>query len=182
MRRAPTPLPFLFPKRTLAAALLAVTLAATMPAAWAAKATAAAPIEGVVTRVIDGDTLLLQPAGQPAIDVRLRDIDAPEICQPWGVEAKRALEEFTLGKRAELRPSSKDNWGRTVGALTVEGVSIGSRMVEDGHAWSARTKWDRGPLVKQERQAKALGRGLHATAGAEMPKDFRARVGRCPKP
>ena len=182
MRRAPTPPRLAFETSALSAALLAVALAAPMPAAHAAKASATAPIEGVVTRVIDGDTLLLQPAGQQAIDVRLRDIDAPEICQPWGVEARRALEEFTLGKRAELHPSGKDNWGRTVGALTVEGISIGSRMVEEGHAWSARTKWDRGPLVKQERAAKALGRGLHATAGAEMPKDFRARVGRCPKP
>ena len=54
-------------------------------------------------------------------------------------------------------------------------------MVSEGHAWSTRTKWDNGPLVKQERQAMALKRGLHATPGAVMPKHFRVTT-KCPPP
>jgi endonuclease YncB( thermonuclease family) len=140
------------------------------------------PVQGVVTKVIDGDSLLLQPAGQPPIEVRLRDIDAPEICQPWGPEAKRALEELALGKPAELTRHARDRWERTIGTLLIDGQDVGKRMVEEGHAWSVRTRWDRGPLVKQERQAQALRRGLHASTGAQMPKDFRREHGPCVTP
>ena len=78
-----------------------------------------APLSGVVTRVIDGDTLLLQPAGKPPMEVRLRNIDAPESCQPWGPESKRALEEYALGKTAELRTSGRDSYGRVIGSLSI---------------------------------------------------------------
>ena len=140
-----------------------------------------APVVGVVTRVIDGDTLVLQPPGKAPLEVRLRDIDAPESCQAWGPESRRALEEYALGRTAELRAGARDAYGRTLGGLSVDGQDIGSRMVTEGHAWSIRTRWDTGPLVKQERQAIALRRGLHATPGAVMPKLFREAT-RCPVP
>ena len=59
-------------------------------------------------------------------------------------------------------------------------VDIGDRMVRDGHAWSARFKYDRGPYMAEERMAVALKRGLHGEAGAVMPRDFRQRNGECP--
>ena len=165
--------------RTFAAAL---GLVLAPLAAQAAPASQAVPIAGVVTRVIDGDTLVFQPAGNPPLDVRLRDIDAPESCQPWGAEAKKALEEMALGKQATLSASGRDAYGRTLGLVTIDEQSLSKRLVEDGHAWSVRTKWDNGPLVKQERQAKALSRGLHSQAGAIPPKEFRRVKGACPPP
>lgn len=150
-------------------------------AAGAAGARDSAPVQGVVTKVIDGDTLVVQIAGKPPLDVRIKDIDAPEICQAHGPEAKKALEELALGKTASVVTSARDSFGRTIATLTIDGQSVGKRMVEDGHAWSVRFKYDRGPLVKQERQAKALNRGLHQQFGAQMPKDFRRSKGPCPK-
>lgn len=141
----------------------------------------AAPLAGVVTRVIDGDTLVLRPPAGAPLEVRLRDIDAPESCQDWGPEARRALEEFALGKTAELRAGPRDAYGRTVGRVTVDGQDLGVRMVVEGHAWSTRTKWDNGPLVKQERQAMVLRRGLHAAPGAVVPWRFRETT-KCPRP
>ncbi|MCB1983320.1 MAG: excalibur calcium-binding domain-containing protein [Rhodoferax sp.] len=52
-------------------------------------------------------------------------------------------------------------------------------MVAEGHAWSLRTKWDRGPYVAQERMARSLDRGLHAAGGAIAPAEFRRRNGPC---
>ncbi|HZF81192.1 MAG TPA: thermonuclease family protein [Rubrivivax sp.] len=163
--------------------LLALTVLAVLPAGGpAAAGRPPTPVQGTVGRVVDGDTLWFMPAGQAPVVVRLRDIDAPEICQPWGPEAKQALIDLALHRQATLRGMARDSHGRTLGSIAVDGVDVGALMVAEGHAWSARTRYDRGPLVKQERMAKALGRGLHATGGAVMPREFRqAQGGTCPQ-
>ena len=136
-------------------------------------------VQGMVTGVTDGDSVWLTPAGQPAIAVRLRDIDAPESCQPWGDEARKALQTVALNKVATLQISGKDSRGRTLGVLMIEELNVGRYLVENGHAWSLRTRWDQGPLVKQEKMARALSRGLHGTPGAVQPQEFRRRHGNC---
>lgn len=140
----------------------------------------AVPVQGIVTQVTDGDSLWITPPGQPGIEVRLRDIDAPEICQAWGPEARRALTDLALNKPATLRPTGRDSYGRTVGVLVVDDADIAQRLVEGGHAWSLRWRNDAGPLVKQERMAKALSRGLHEGGAAIPPAEFRRINGPCP--
>jgi endonuclease YncB( thermonuclease family) len=164
--------------------LVAIGLAtAAVTAAAQAKNRPAQGQQGLVVAVTDGDTLTLRlPDGKP-VTVRLRDIDAPELCQPWGPEAKAALSELALNKLAILTPSARDSFGRVVGRITVEELDVGRRMVEDGHAWSTRSRYDRGPLVKQERMAKALGRGLHPQVPRAVPPwEWRRSQGPCPKP
>jgi endonuclease YncB( thermonuclease family) len=159
--------------------LLAAGAALAVPTAWAAKPAAPEVLQGVVTQVIDGDTLRFTVAGQPAIEVRLAQIDAPEVCQAWGAEAKRALSELALNKPATLRPTGRDRQGRRIGVLLVEGASVGQQLVQEGHAWSLVGRNGRGPLVKEERVAKSLGRGLHAGGGAVKPEDFLRSHGPC---
>lgn len=174
-------------RRRAGAALLGLALAgagafaATPRAASApgAARAAAGPVEGVITKITDGDSLWLQPQGQAPIEVRLRDIDAPEICQDGGEDAKRMLESLALGKPATLKIAARDSYGRAVGLVLVEGRSLSSLMVAEGHAWSQRTRFDRGPLMKEERMAQALKRGLHAGPKPVMPKDFRKAHGPC---
>jgi endonuclease YncB( thermonuclease family) len=173
-----------YPARGILASALACLWLLVAPAAVTAqqpakRADAHGPIEGVIHRVTDGDSLWLQPAGKPAIEVRLRDIDAPEICQDYGPDAKKALEQMALGKTATLTISARDAHGRSIGQVMVEGQSLSRMMVAEGHAWSTRSRYDRGPLMKEERMAIALRRGVHATSGAVMPKDFRKAHGPC---
>lgn len=153
---------------------------ACIPSLWV-QAAPQKSVQGLVTRVTDGDSVWLTPPGKPALHVRLRDIDAPEFCQPWGEEARQALADLVLNKVATLQVSGRDSYGRTVGALTVEDLNVGRHLVENGHAWSVRTRWDQGPLVKQEKMARALSRGLHGVPGAVQPKDFRRLQGPCPR-
>ena len=140
----------------------------------------AAPVQGMVTAVPSGDTVMLTLADQRQVSVRLRDIDAPESCQPWGEEARAALSTLALTKVATLQAGARDGQGRTVGNLMLDDLNVSRFLVENGHAWSVRTRWDQGPLVKQEKMARALTRGLHATPGAVQPKEFRRLHGRCP--
>ena len=141
----------------------------------------APPVEGTVVRVVDGDTLVVAPseAGRAPITVRIEGIDAPEICQPHGPEARRALEEMVLNQPVVAHPRGHDDHGRTLAKLLRGTNDVGDRLVRDGHAWSYRYRDDKGPYVAQERMAHALYRGLHATRQAVSPREFRRVHGRC---
>lgn len=155
----------------ITAACAAALLACSLGAVAAPKA--AAPLQGTVTEVYDGDTVLVNPVSGAAFQVRLNGIDAPETCQDWGPEAKAALKDWVLDRIVTLTPAGRAEQGRMSATLVLEGANINGRMVSEGHAWSVRVRWDQGPYVKQERQAKALGRGLHGQGNAVMPSDFR---------
>lgn len=174
--------------RIALALLLAATLA--LPAAAQAagkKKRPATPslLEGQVAEVIDGDSLrFAQAQADPKaevklLEVRLVGIDAPEGCQAWGPEAREALREHVAGKPVQLRTQGLDVYQRTLAVLVVDGMDVNERMVAEGHAWSQRFQWDKGPYVEKERVAKALKRGLHAAPGAVLPKDFRRLNGAC---
>jgi len=138
-------------------------------------------ITGTVSRIVDGDTLWVKPAAEDApVVVRIDGIDAPETCQPGGKEATVALAELALNRTVTVRPVATDDFGRKVGKVFDGTRDIGDRMVRDGHAWSTRYKYDRGPYVAEERMAQALKRGLHAETGAIHPREFRQRNGPCP--
>ena len=160
-------------------ALAAASLPAAGQSGKAGRPAPPEPLQGVVTQVIDGNTLRFNVTGQPAIEVRLAQIDAPELCQAWGAEARRALSELALNKPATLRPVGRDEKGRSIGVLVVDGISAGQQLVQDGHAWSLTGRNGRGPLVKEERMAQALDRGLHAGRTAVKPEVFRRSNGPC---
>ena len=137
-------------------------------------------LQGTVVRVTDGDSLWLEPVPPgPPVELRLQDIDAPEICQAWGPEAKRALQDLVLNKSVSVRVSGRDTHGRTLGTLQLDTLNVNKTLVQEGHAWSHRYKFDRGPYVAEERMAKALSRGFNADPGAVMPRDFRRDHGPC---
>jgi endonuclease YncB( thermonuclease family) len=136
---------------------------------------------GRVTHVSDGDSLWVQPedTALKPVEIRLADIDAPEICQPWGGQAREALKERVGGKTVGVRVVGRDGYGRTLARVLLEGQSVNAWLVSEGHAYSHRTRWDQGPLVKQEKVARTLRRGVHAHGGAMLPKDFRRSHGPC---
>ena len=136
--------------------------------------TTAGAVERKGLDALDGNTLLVQGAdGQPQ-KLRLAGVDAPVICQPWGTEARDALREWVKGQVLDV--------SGTPGSAKVvfEGRELSSRMVEEGHAWSTRTKWDRGPFVKEERVAQALKRGMHANGGNQRPAEWKRTHAPCP--
>jgi micrococcal nuclease len=140
-------------------------------------------LSGQVSRIVDGDTFWLKTAAdaEPVV-IRIEGIDAPESCQAGGPEATQALTQLALNRNVTVQIVARDEHARVVGKVVDGSVDIGDRMVRDGHAWSARYKYDRGPYVAEERMAVALKRGLHGEPGAVMPRDFRQRNGECPHP
>jgi len=143
--------------------------------AWAGPAA----LQGTVTEVYNGQTLQITQPGGAAVEVRLAGVDVPEPCQNWGPDARDALKAWVMGRQVTVTPSGRAEKGRIAATVTLEGANINSRMVEEGHAWSVRERYDRGPYVKQERMAHSLLRGLHAAGGALRPADFRRQHGPC---
>jgi micrococcal nuclease len=136
---------------------------------------------GVVTFVVDGDTLYVRPIeGGAPLNVRIAGVDAPETCQPGGAEAHQALLERVLRRQVVVTTQGQDSYGRALATLTLSRDDVGLWLVRHGHAWSYQYGGSASPYVLAEQSARVLGRGLFADPQAEHPSDFRRRYGRCP--
>ena len=110
--------------------------------------------------VHDGDTLTGITASNEKVKVRLDAIDAPEIKQPYGQAAKKALSDMVFGKEVVIYPKTKDKYGRTVGHVVVGKKDVNLAMLEQGMAWHY-VKYDKNERLGQaEAEAKAAHRGL----------------------
>ncbi len=146
----------------------------------AGAAAAAQVFVGTVTRVADGDTLWLQPddAARRPLKLRLRGIDAPELCQRWGVQSRDALAARVLQRRVSVELRTRDDYGRALGTLQVDGADVSAELVAAGHAWSQRWRGG-GPYLREEQKARAARRGLFADPAAIEPRQFRRSHGPC---
>jgi endonuclease YncB( thermonuclease family) len=139
-----------------------------------------AAMDGVVTRVSDGDTLWVRPleGGRPR-KLRVQGIDAPERCQAWGREAHQQLSALVLGRRVHVDEGPFDPHGRRLVRLMRDDLDVGAWMVREGHAWSHRYRGDPGPYLAEERAARAQRRGLFQRGPATPPREFRRTHGPC---
>ena len=96
-------------------------------------------------RVWDGDSIRLGLASD-AEAVRIFNIDAPEIEGQCAYESdlaqrsKNRLAALLAGQRVEIRRQGTDRYGRTLAALSVNGVDAGDILVREGLArtWTGR--------------------------------------------
>ena len=136
--------------------------------------------QGVVTHVLDGDTIYVQVAGQgPSVSVRLMGIDAPEICQSGGPAARDALRERVQGQAVSLLRRGFDDYGRELAIVYWQGQDVARLLVQQGLAWSYRVGRDPGPYADDQKLARAQRLGLFADPSAELPRKFRQRHGSC---
>lgn len=159
------------PLRALPAVLLLLAVSAGAPAN--AKA-----LNGVVNHVTDGDTLWVRPASGPPVQVRIQGLDAPEICQAFGPQARDALAARVLHRTVRVATRARDIYHRTVGRVDLDGQDLGAWLVAGGFAWSAHYRGRNGPYAAQEARARQERRGLWAAA-AQEPRLFRKRHGSC---
>jgi endonuclease YncB( thermonuclease family) len=116
---------------------------------------------GTVTKVKDGDTLVVRHAGGDET-IRLDGIDAPEMTQPHGSDAKKALSKLS-GRDVTVAPKEKDRYGRTIARLrSGNGRDISEIMVLGGLAWHYKKYSDDKRLPKYELIARRDKRGLWA--------------------
>ena len=114
-----------------------------------------------VVRVKDGDSLIIETRSNPSVEIRLSLIDAPELEQPYGIQATAFLRTLTLGKILWFRALERDRYGRLVGILydDEEGPSINRQMVAAGWAfyWTRYGTDDSMEAAQEEARARRRG-------------------------
>jgi micrococcal nuclease len=161
------------PRRTRAAVLMASLLA------WSVAAPAGT-FEGTVTHVTDGDSLWVRPAGGgEARAIRLQGIDAPEICQPFGAQARQALVARALHRQVTVTTRARDRYERLVARVSLGPQDLGGWMVAQGYAWSNGYHGSGGPYARQQAHAMRAQLGLWSGGRAMPPRQFRQRHGSC---
>jgi endonuclease YncB( thermonuclease family) len=126
-------------------------------------------LTGVVTKVVDADTIDVQLASGP-IRIRLHGIDAPEKSQPWGREAAAFLRGKILNYTVELEPFQQDRYQRMIAIVHSGGVDVNAELVRLGHAWAYRKYMRKADaaLCANEAEARLARRGLWS-----LPRDER---------
>lgn len=137
-------------------------------------------LNGTVSSVHDGDTLTLQVRGRGAVSVRLDSIDAPELAQPWGTQARDALAARVLGRTVSVTYAKTDVYGRTVGAVFDADCHYVNRdLVAAGLAWYYRayqceiSRATRELFLSAQAAASTDTRGLWAQDAPEAPWLYR---------
>lgn len=134
-----------------------------------------------VSWVMDGDTVLLLPAGEhEPVKFRIQGIDAPESCQPGGEASRDALIRLVLRRAVQVERLGQDSYGRQLGRLRLDGQDVGAEMVGSGWAWAYSYRTGRGPYAALQREAERARRGVFAAREAAMsPALFRQFHGSC---
>ena len=96
---------------------------------------AVAHIDGVVQRVVDGDTIHVETVDGKKYKVRLLGIDAPELLQPYGMASKKNLKDLIQGRNVKIITNKKDRYKRVLGKILLEKKDINLIMVRLGFAW-----------------------------------------------
>jgi endonuclease YncB( thermonuclease family) len=133
-------------------------------------------LSGTVTKVIDGDTLVVQDAANKRHTVRLAEIDAPEPKQRFYVRASRSLKELCYRKEAQVEWSERDEKKRYIGYVTCAGKDANAEQLKRGMAWaSPRATKPTSALYELESYARLRRIGLWADDNAIAPWDFAAK-------
>ncbi|GFO63642.1 thermonuclease family protein [Geomonas paludis] len=146
-------------------------------------------LEGVVSKVSDGDTVQVQDTLGTKVKVRLYGIDAPETekrnrktgrvskpGQPFGEEAFQALKGKIGGQRVTVEVRDIDRYRRAVSLVRLGKRDINQEMVREGFAWAYRQYLDRpyaSEYIQAEEEARRERRGLWRLGNPQPPWEFR---------
>ncbi len=130
-------------------------------------------VEGRVTRIIDGDSILVTDSKSVEYEVQLEGIDAPEIKQDFGKESTEGLSKMLKDKTVRIHWKSKDNFERPLAQVYVGDRHINMEMIQTGMAWHFKRYNKDEELAKAETAAKHAMKGLWAKESPVAPWDYR---------
>ena len=148
----------------------------------------ASPLEGIVVKVSDGDTITALDSTKEQHRVRISGIDAPEKDQPFGNASRKRLDELIARKEVRVEFNKHDRYGRIVGKVWVwppdcptcgKTLDVGLAQVTSSMAWwyrkyaNEQSSEDQGRYEFAEQEAKAKRAGLWQDKNPQPPWEFR---------
>ncbi|EOU5622305.1 thermonuclease family protein [Escherichia coli] len=133
----------------------------------------AAQLQGMVIRVLDGDTIEVLHEQQP-VRVRLLNIDAPEKKQPFGRWSTNQLKSLLAGQSVTVSYTQTDRYGRVLGrVVTANGTEANRQQVLKGAAWVYDRYNTDNSLPALQQEAQTQKRGLWADPNPVPPWEWR---------
>lgn len=134
------------------------------------------PIQALVSKVVDGDTLIIVPTENGKMGVpeciRLACVDAPETAQAYGPNATMYAVKLAEGKTVTVTVICRGYYGRLLAHIKIPYIGdLAEEMVRVGLAWATCKKL-------RTLQAKAMSKslGLWAQKKPERPSKYRKRT------
>lgn len=91
-------------------------------------------VDARVERIIDADTYVLRIDGE-STTCRLANVDAPELKQAYGIDAKLYVEGVLYHKDLRVKVIDTDLYGRSIVEVTTQQGALDSLLVANGYAW-----------------------------------------------
>ena len=128
-----------------------------------------------VSHVHDGDTLRAECPGQKkSTRVRIRQIDAPEMNQKYGIASRDYLRQICRkGDPVLIKVHSKDKYDRLLADIQCNGQEVGFSMINAGAAWVYEQYVEDRALIQTQRKAREARRGLWQEHNPVPPWQFR---------
>jgi endonuclease YncB( thermonuclease family) len=128
-----------------------------------------------VVTVHEGDRLTIRHDGRSET-IYLKDIDCPELKQPYGKEAKHAIAGYVGNRDVVVQGLTRDKQGRvSAEVLLHDGRNVGRELLKEGLAWWRRSASSDANLEMLEELARASRKGLWADSNPMPPWEWRRR-------
>lgn len=129
-----------------------------------------------VISVVDGDTFLGLDDGGDTLTYNVYSIEAPEIEQPQGYEARKYLYNMILQRRVEVTPKGgRTPQGVRVIATTRDNDDVADLMLRSGFAWYRNDTVNELRYIRSERFAQEEGVGIWVSPDHVAPWEWRKR-------
>ena len=113
-----------------------------------------------ILTVHEGDRVTIHYQGRNEM-VALRDVDCPELKQPYGKQARHAAAAYLANRDVVLRTLKKDRHGRMIADILLQdGRNIAHELVKEGLAWVQPGEVGDPALKDLEELARASKNGL----------------------
>jgi micrococcal nuclease len=145
-------------------------------------------LPGTVTRVVDGDQLVLRGPGGGQQPIRMAGIDAPEPGQPYAEQAQGNLAEELTGRFVVIDVYGRTGPGQFLGKVTLGGADMNLAQVVQGMAWvdpqtlPVLSAPEQRRYMEAEATARRSGRGLWGERSPIPPWSWRESGASRPAP
>jgi len=128
-----------------------------------------------VSRVKDGDTVVVEGKNGDTITVRVWGIDAPESSQPYGPVATDVARQIVGSGTVTVEVMDEGPYGRIIGRVQKGGTDLAASLALSGCAWHSRRYSTSQQIREAEQKARQEARGLWAQDNPVPPWQYRKR-------